>query len=107
MRDWLVLLAVGAGTYLMRVAFLLSHRAAALAAVRRTLPHIGPAVLGALVLPALILPSGSLSLHATAPTLIAAAACVLAWRRTRSTPLALVVGLVTAWTAEAALWAWT
>lgn len=106
MRDWLVLLSVGVGTYLMRVAFLISHRAAALAAVRRTLPYIGPAVLGALVAPALILPGGNLSLQATMPTLVAAAACGLAWWRTRSTPLALVVGLVTAWAAEAALLAW-
>lgn len=97
MSDWLVLTAVGVGTYLMRVAFLVSRRAAPPAAVRRTLPHIGPAVLGALVVPALILPGGDLSLQATVPALVAAAACGLAWWRTSSTPLALVVGLLTAW----------
>lgn len=103
MRDWFVLLAVGAGTYLMRVAFLIAHRAAPPAAVARALPHIGPAVLGAMVVPALILPGGSVSTQATVPGLVAAIACWLVWRRSGSTPLALVVGLMTAWAAGAAL----
>jgi branched-subunit amino acid transport protein len=67
--------------------------------VRRALPHIGPAVLGSLVVPALVLPGGSLSWQATVPTLVAAAACGLVWWRSRSTPL----GLVTAWAAGAVL----
>lgn len=103
MREWLILLAVGAGTYLMRVSFLISHRAAPPAAVQRALPHIGPAVLGAMVAPALILGGGGVSLHATVPALVAAAACALTWWRSGSIPLSLIVGLATAWAGDAAL----
>jgi branched chain amino acid efflux pump len=103
MRDWLVLLAVGAGTYLMRVAFLASHRAAPPAAVQRALPFVGPAVLGAMVVPALVLPGGSISIQGTVPALVAAAACGLIWWRFASTPLALLAGLLAAWAAGAAL----
>ena len=103
MREWLVLLAVGAGTYLMRVAFLVSHRTEPPATVRRTLPFIGPAVLGAMVAPALVLPGGSLSIQATVPALVAAAACGLVWWRYASMPLALLAGLLAAWATGAAL----
>ncbi|GGM21463.1 AzlD domain-containing protein [Dactylosporangium sucinum] len=100
MREWLVLAAVGAGTYLMRVAFLLPGRGAAPAPVRRALPHIGPAVLGALVTPALLLPAGDASVL---PTLAAAFVCALVWWRSRNTPVALVTGLLTAWAALSVL----
>ncbi|HEX6871222.1 MAG TPA: AzlD domain-containing protein [Micromonosporaceae bacterium] len=103
MADWLILVAVGVGTYLMRFAFLISHRAAPPASVRRALPHIGPAVLGAMVVPALLLPGGTMSLAVVAPALVAAVACALVWWRTGSTPLALVAGLVTAWVGTAVL----
>jgi branched-subunit amino acid transport protein len=102
MRDWLVLLAVGVGTYVMRVAFLVSHRTAPPATVQRALPFIGPAVLGAMVAPALVLPGGSLSIQ-TVPALVAAAACALVWWRFTSLPLALLAGLLTAWATGAAL----
>ena len=103
MRDWLVLLAVGAGTYLLRAAFLISHRTETPAGFRRALPHIGPAVVGAMVVPALILPGGVISAQAAVPGLVGAAFCWLVWWRSHSTPLALVVGLLTAWAAAAAL----
>ena len=103
MREWFVLLAVGVGTYLMRVAFLVSHRTTPPATVQRALPFVGPAVLGAMVMPALILPGGSLSLRETVPALVAAAACGLIWWRYASMPLALLAGLLAAWAAGAAL----
>ena len=59
MREWLVLLAVGVGTYLMRVAFLVSHRTTPPATVQRALPVCRAGGVGAMVVPALILPGGS------------------------------------------------
>jgi branched-subunit amino acid transport protein len=103
MREWLLLLAVGVGTYLMRVAFLVSHRAEPPAAVQRGLPFIGPAVIGAMVVPALVLPGGSMSMQGTLPALVAAAACGLVWWRFASMPLALLAGLLAAWATGAAL----
>ena len=103
MREWLVLLAVGVGTYLMRVAFLVSQRGAPPATVQRALPFVGPAVLGAMVVPALILPGGSLSMRETVPALVAAAASGLILWRFASMPLALLGGLLAAWTAWAVL----
>lgn len=63
----------------------------------------GPAVLGAMVVPALVLPGGSMSIQATVPTILAAAACGIAFWRSGSMPLALIIGLLTAWAAGAAL----
>ncbi len=105
MRDWLVLLAIGVGTYLLRASFLVANSTEAPPGVERALPYIGPAVLGAMVAPALILPAGAISVAAAVPGLLAAAVCGLAWWRSRSIPLALVAGLMTAWTAEAIVYA--
>jgi branched chain amino acid efflux pump len=103
MRDWLVLFAVAGGTYAMRAAFMVSDRAAPPTSVQRMLPHVAPAVLAAVVMPALVLPHGVLSLGETAPALIGAAACCATWWLTRSLPPALIGGLMVAWGASALL----
>jgi branched-subunit amino acid transport protein len=90
MREWLVLLAVGLGTYLMRAAFMVADRARPPESVGRMLPHVGPAVLAAIVVPALVLPHGGLSLGDTGPAFAGAAVCCRAWWRTRSLPAALI-----------------
>jgi branched-subunit amino acid transport protein len=61
------------------------------------LPHVGPSVLAAITMPALIAPRGELSVVDTVPSLLAAAAAWLLWRRTASLPVALLGGLVLWW----------
>ena len=63
------------------------------------LPHIGPAVLAAITVPALIAPRGSVSVADTVPALLAAAIAAAAWRRTTSLPVALFGGLGAWWIA--------
>ena len=61
--------------------------------VVRLLPHIGPAVLAAITLRALIAPRGSVSIADTVPALLAEAIAAVAWRRTKSLPVALFGGM--------------
>jgi len=82
------LVVIGVGTYAMRAAFLVTARRQPSALLARLLPHIGPAVLAAITLPALIAPRGSISIADTVPALLAAAISAVAWRRTKSLPAA-------------------
>lgn len=89
----LVLVVIALGTYAMRAAFLVTARAQAPRPLGRVLPHVGPAVLAAITLPALLAPRGAVTLVDTVPALLAAALAAFVWRRTRSLPLALFAGL--------------
>lgn len=97
MADLLVLLVIGLGTYAMRAAFLVPARPAPPAWVARLLPHVGPAVLAAITLPALLAPRGTLSATETLPAVLAAATTWALWRRTTSLPVALFGGLALWW----------
>lgn len=103
MRELLVLVAVGVGTYAMRAAFLVTAGTVPPRPVARLLPHVGPAVLAAITVPALLAPRGVLSVAETFPALLAAAATWLLWRRFASLPVALFGGLGVWW---AAVWLW-
>lgn len=103
MHDLLVLAAIGLGTYAMRAVFLVTVKTGPPARVARLLPHVGPAVLAAITLPALLAPQGEASVVDTLPALLAAAATWLLWRRTRSLPVALLGGLALWWPAAWAL----
>ncbi|GJF02979.1 AzlD domain-containing protein [Pseudonocardia sp. D17] len=97
MADLLVLVAIGVGTYLMRAAFLATAGARPPAVVTRLLQYVGPAVLAAIALPALVAPHGRVTTAETVPALLAAVVAGVLWRLTRSLPLALFAGLVAAW----------
>jgi branched-subunit amino acid transport protein len=99
--ELLVLVAVGIGTYAMRAVFLVTARSEPPAAVARLLPHVGPAVLAAIALPALLAPRGTMSIAESLPALVAAAVTWLLWRRTGRLPVALFGGLTTWWVALA------
>ena len=103
MRELLILVAVGAGTYAMRAVFLVTPRSAPPRRVSRLLPHIGPAILAAITLPTLLAPRGEISAGETLPALLAAGTAWLLWRRTRSLPLALFGGLGIWWLTSWAL----
>lgn len=89
----LVLLVIALGTYALRASFLVTARPQPPAPLARVLPHVGPAVLAAITLPALVAPRGAVALGDTVPALLAAVVAALLWRRTRSLPLALFAGL--------------
>ena len=103
MGELLTLVASGVGTYLMRAAFLVTARRRPPAPVARALPHVGPAVLAAITVPALVAPHGSVSLAETVPALLAAGIAAMAWRRTTNLPTALFGGLTVWWLTSAAL----
>jgi branched-subunit amino acid transport protein len=101
MRELAVLTVIGLGTYAMRAVFIVSDRAVP-AALTRLLPHVGPSVLAAITLPALLAPRGTVTLAETLPALLAAAAAVLLWRlwrRNGRLPVALFGGLGVWWAA--------
>jgi branched-subunit amino acid transport protein len=101
--ELLTLVAIGVGTYAMRAVFLVTARHRPPERVSRLLPHVGPAVLAAITLPALVAPHGSVSLVETAPALLAAAVAYVVWRRFPSLPPALFGGLAVWWLASWAL----
>jgi branched-subunit amino acid transport protein len=96
-RELVALLAIGAGTYLMRAAFLLTAKAEPPAVLSRFLPHVGPAVLAAITVPLLVAPRGTISVAETLPALAAAATAWFLWRRTEKVPTALLGGLALWW----------
>lgn len=91
--TWLAIVLAGAGTYALRASFLaFAGRLVDLPPlVQRILRQIPPAVLAALVVPALLRPDGDLDLWQ--PHLLAGAVAAFVSWRTRNVGLTLVVGM--------------
>ncbi|MFT4030397.1 MAG: AzlD domain-containing protein [Protaetiibacter sp.] len=100
MLDALAILLGGVVTYLTRAVFLVSKRVRAPAAVKRYLPLVGPAVLGAIAVPGILAPDGEAGLLTTVPSVAAALAAWPAWRIGRRQ---MVVGLAVWWGVYAGL----
>ena len=105
MSNVAVIFVIGAGTYLLRLSFIgiVGDRVMpnwALVPLR----FVAPAVLAALIAPAVLLKDGALDLSpASNPRAIAAlVALLLAWK-TRSVPLVIAAGLLTVWALQALL----
>lgn len=93
MRDWIAVIAVGLGTYLLRASMIVTYRTRSAGPGRtpRALRHLTPAVLAALVVPALLVPEDTVTLQL--PVVLAAlVAGAVAWR-TRAIPLVLLAGV--------------
>lgn len=90
---WITIVLAGAGTYALRASFLAAaHRLVNLPPMtERILRQIPPAVLAALVLPALVRPGGELDLWQ--PRLLAGVVAGLVSWKTRNIGLTLVVGM--------------
>jgi branched-subunit amino acid transport protein len=99
MRELLVLVAIGLGTYAMRAVFLVRATAEPPPRMARLLPHVGPAVLAAITVPALLAPRGEISWAGTVPSVLAALVAWALWRRTTNLPAALFGGLAVWWLA--------
>lgn len=92
MNAVIVIVAIAGGTYVLKASLLAFADAEALPSrLRRAMPNVGPAVMAAIIVPAVVVPAGTLDLFALRP-LAALAAAAVAWRW-HSIPLALVVGL--------------
>lgn len=94
MNDvWLTIVLAGAGTYLLRISFLVvANRLVDLPRrVTRVLEQIPPAAFAALVLPALVRPEGELDLWQPR-LLVGVLAAVVSWR-TRNIAVTLVFGM--------------
>jgi branched-subunit amino acid transport protein len=102
MSDWLVVAVVGAGTYLSRLSFVaVFGRIGVPPWLGRALKHVAPAVLAALVAPAVLLRDGAVDAGSGNPRLYAAlVAAVVAWRL-RSVAATIVVGMGLLWLLQA------
>ena len=103
MSNIAIIFAIGVGTYLLRLSFIgiVGDRAMpewALVPLR----FVAPAVLAALIAPAVLLNEGSLDVSpASNPRAVAAlVALLLAWK-TRSVPVVIAAGLATVWALQA------
>lgn len=103
MSDWAVVATIGVGTYLLRLSFIgvLGTRPMPVWA-QRPLKYVAPAVLAALVLPAVTLVDGSVDLSPLGnPRFLAAVvAGLIAWRL-RSVAAVIVVGMGLLWVLQA------
>lgn len=102
MSIWIVILALSASTYALRASFLVGARHPLPTAWLRILRFVPPAVLAALVAPALV-GSGNLLTSETLEALLAAGlAALVAWRF-QNVLLTVVTGMVALWVLQAVL----
>ena len=96
---WLTIIAIGIGTFALRLSFIgLSGRLALPASLTRALRFVPAAVLSAIILPAALrIPGGGLDISLDNPRLIACVvAAGVAWA-TNSVLATLIVGMGTLW----------
>lgn len=95
MIDWIVVVVIGAGTYLIRLSFIaILARTGIPPALERPLRYVAPAVFAAIIVPPILVPEGDLDISADNLEIYAAiAAGLVAWR-TRNIAWTIVVGLV-------------
>lgn len=98
MLELLAIVGGGIATYVTRVLFLISKRLRPPKRVEKYLPLVGPAVLGAIAIPGIVLVGeNGFSLVDAVPAVIAAAAAWLLWRWTKQTWIALLASLALWW----------
>jgi branched-subunit amino acid transport protein len=102
MSAWAIVAAVGVGTYLGRLSFIAVLGVTGVPPwLGRALKHVAPAVLAALVAPAVLAPDGSIDAGLGNPRLYAAlVAAVVAWR-VRSVAATIVIGMALLWVLQA------
>jgi len=103
MSNWLVVVVIGVGTYALRLSFigLLGTRPMPLWA-RRPLRFVAPAVLAALVVPAVVLSEGSMDVTPLGnPRFLAAVVATLVAWRLKSVAGVIVVGMSLLWILQA------
>jgi branched-subunit amino acid transport protein len=96
---WGAVIAIGVGTYLTRLSFIGAFGERAMPAwLERPLRYVAPAVLGAIVLPAVVMPEGVADLlPATNPRFLAAVVAGAVAVRWRNVSLVIAVGMASLW----------
>ena len=104
MTLWLTVLAIGAATYGLRVAFLARGTPGTLPPLaQETLRFVPVAVLSAIIFPALLQPAGALDLSVGNARLVAGIlAALVAWR-TRNALATVGAGMAALWILQAVL----
>lgn len=103
MSDLGIIVIIGIGSYLIRLSFIAAIGTRSLSpALERPLKYVAPAVLAALVAPAVILKDGSADLAPLSnPKFLAAfIAALVAWK-TRSVVATIIVGMGVLWVLQA------
>ena len=96
MNIWLVMLLGGALTFGMRMSFIyLFGRFEIPAMVKRALRFVPPAVLSAIIAPALFMPENTLDLSLSNDQLIAGVVAIFVAWRTKNTLLTIIAGMIT------------
>ncbi|MDX1450619.1 MAG: AzlD domain-containing protein, partial [Acidimicrobiia bacterium] len=98
-NGWLIIVAVGVGTYLARVSFIAGFGDRTLPQpVERALTYVAPAVFAAIVFPAVLLPEGTIDLSPGGnPRFLAAIFAAGAAWRLKSVVAVTVVGMSALW----------
>jgi branched-subunit amino acid transport protein len=99
---WLVILAIGVGTFAIRLSFieLFGRIDDVPPRVERALRYVPPAVLAALVAPQLVIADGAVALHPANGRLLAGTiAAIVSWR-TENLVLTLLAGMAAIWAFE-------
>ncbi len=95
MKIWLVFLLGGALTFGMRMSFIyLFGRFEIPAVVKRALRFVPPAVLSAIIAPALFMPDNTLDISWSNYRLLAGVTAILVAWRTKNTLLTIVSGMI-------------
>ena len=95
MNIWLVMLIAGLLTFGMRLSFIyLFGRLEVPDTLRRTLRFVPPAVLSAIIVPDLLMPSGHLDFGLGNHRWLAGLAAMLVAWRTRNTLLTILAGMI-------------
>jgi len=104
-NPWLTVSVIGAGTYLIRLSFIGAVGSRRMPPwFERALKYVGPAVLAAISIPAILLAEGSFDLTpAGNPEVLASVAAGLVAWRTRNIAITFVVGMGTLWILQAVL----
>lgn len=102
---WLAVVVIGVGTYLTRLSFIGAFGEREMPAwLERPLRYVAPSVLGAIVLPAVVLPDGMIDLvPASNPRFLAAVIAGAVAYKWRNVALVIVVGMVSLWLLDWAL----
>jgi branched chain amino acid efflux pump len=102
MSIWVVMVVVGGLTFLTRLSFIaLSGRWEAPPLFRSALRFVPVAILTAIIVPELVMHTGTLDLSLTNARLLAGIIAILVAWRTRNTVVTIVIGMAAFWILQA------
>jgi len=102
MSIWIVMVIIGGLTFLTRLSFIaLAGRWDAPALFRSALRFVPVAILTAIVVPELVLHTGTFDFSLTNPRLLAGMLAIFVAWRTKNTVLTIVIGMTVFWVLQA------